>query len=204
MRLPFLSVFYRPIRHRQPATMASLCSVLRATTRKGILTSRPIQHLVSCDQESFILMPVAVAHHVSLVLVHFDCATLLQVKEPHSYFSARGLFDYKKDIDGDDLPIPNSAPLNTAKHREDPPNAAWYTVNNNPTWTSEKPMPLLWDTRSKKSLKEHKGLLMNACNRPEPTIWPSAATDWEKNLIMAIAMQVTSVRLLLSLRIHMF
>lgn len=112
----------------------------------------------------------------------------LQTRRPYSTFKVTAAFDPWKEIDGDLIsPVPNDAPLQKPGFRTWPPHAAWYTVKPNPSWTGQNKQPLLWD-QSRKSLKLHKDLLMDACNQ-------NGATDEQKKLIMSMAMLVRALPL---------
>ncbi|KAK9902889.1 hypothetical protein WJX75_009903 [Coccomyxa subellipsoidea] len=105
-------------------------------------------------------------------------------RRPYSSFKVTAAFDPWNEIDGELIsPVPNNAPPQQPGIRTWPPHAAWYTVTPNPSWTGQNQKPLLWD-QSRKSLKLHKDLLMDACNH-------NGATDEQKKLIMSMAMLET-------------
>ena len=122
---------------------------------------------------------------------------VMQVKAPHSYTSLRGLFTGWNDIDGNLLPLPYyTKDRNSKNHRVYPPNAAWYTVTRTPVFTKDYPEPQDWsDVDCKKSLAEHKRILMSACGAG------GISEEWQRKLITAIAMLVRVLHCVLSVRL---
>ena len=128
----------------------------------------------------------------------FKALHAMQVKAPHSYASLRGLFDGWNDIDGTLLPLPyQTLDRNSKNHRVYPPNAAWYTVTRTPVFTQDYPEPQDWnDMDCKKNLADHKRILMSKCDAGGIT------EEWQRKLIMAIAMLVRVFHCVLSVRLH--
>ena len=124
---------------------------------------------------------------------------VMQVKAPRSYTPLRGVFNGWNDIDGTLLPLPNDTGnrRNSGNHRVYPPNAAWYTVTRTPVFTQIYPEPQDWNHRDcKKNLAEHKRILMDACTAG------GIREEWQRKLIMAIAMLVRVLHCALSIRLR--
>ena len=123
---------------------------------------------------------------------------IMQVGARHSYTSLRGFFYGWSDIDGDLLPLPHPTnDLNSDKLRVSPPNAAWYTVTRKPVFTGKNPQPLDWnDADCKKNLADHKKILMDACYTG------GIRDEWQRKVIMAIAMLVSVLHCALDVRLH--
>ena len=128
----------------------------------------------------------------------YKAVHVMQVKAPRSYTSLRGVFNGWNDIDGTLLPLPYyTADRNKKNHRVYPPNAAWYTVTRTPVFTEEYPEPQDWNhVGCKKNLAEHKRILMDACNAG------GIREEWQRKLIMAIAMLVRVLHCALSVRLR--
>ena len=111
---------------------------------------------------------------------------IVQVEAHQSYTSLRGIFNGWNDIDGELLHVPYyTADRNKKDHRVYPPYAAWSTVPRTPVFDNKNPEPQDWnDADCKKNLADHKGILMSACKTG------GISEEWQKKVIMAIAMQV--------------